>query len=100
MEHTTNYATIGKFNGAKMIAPPVTPQQFIPPNWPGTQDVDPLYDLRESCYSAAMTDNPLLDVWTPSAQECRTKLNKELWILGKNPCQRKTFKKTPVLWFN
>jgi len=72
----------------------------IPKNWPGTYDAtdtDKLYHIRDQCYQRHV--GPNLDMWTKDAQQCRLQVDKTLYQLGKNPCQRNTFSKTPVFWF-
>ena len=70
-----------------------------PCGWPGSQNVDALYHVRDACYAQATADDPQKDVWSTDAQMCRQRVAAERFRLGKSVCQRRNFKSTPVLWF-
>jgi hypothetical protein len=73
----------------------------IPRNWPGKQDRDSLFELRDQLYNPLYETQPgRLDVWEPSLNQKNTAiLNQQIYKLGKNVCEYRVFTKTPVLWY-
>ena len=81
--------------------PSVTKMDFAPPNWPGVQDRDSLFELRDQLYNPLYKTQPgNLDVWEPCLHQRNTALiNQQIYKLGKNVCEYRVFPKTPVLWY-
>lgn len=79
--------------------PSVNKFDGIPKNWPGIQDRDSLFELRDRLYQPLYETNKL-DVWDPVLNKKNTAIiNEQIYKLGKNVCEYRVFTKTPVLWY-
>lgn len=97
---SSTYASLQASQHGTPPCPSIPPTQLHPCQWPGNQNRDSLFALRDRLY-APLTLQERRDPWENPLHTVNTHIiNKAIVKMGKNVCEYRVFPKTPVLWYD